>query len=125
MQHESGTEEGSAARHESRGVVARTARSVAGLIGALTLAFVVGLAVTIVVVAVLLGLLWAYSPGTLDNAGDDATGVYDVIFFVFAEVFFGFLIIANWSFARVVLGLGLGVGVIALAIGALIRVVGG
>lgn len=110
---------------ESGGAVARTARSIAALLGALTLAFLVGVAVTIVVVALVLGLLWAYSPGTLDTAGDDHTGVYDAIVFVFAEAFFGFLVMANWVLARLLLGLGLGVGLIALAIGAVIRVVGG
>jgi hypothetical protein len=127
LQLEAATGESStAAGDESRGVVARTARSVAALIGAVIVAFLVGTAVTIVVVAMLLGLLWAYSPGTLDSAGeDDAVSVYDALGFVFAEAFVGLLVMSYWSLARLLLGLGLGVGLIALAIGAVIRVVGG
>jgi hypothetical protein len=87
-------------------------------------AFLVGLAVTVVVVAMVLGLLWAYSPGTLDRDGGD-TGAYDVVGSVFALGFFGFLVMAYWRIVALVLGIGLSIGLVALAVGAVIRVVGG
>lgn len=100
--------------------VASAARTLAAFIGMVLLVLLVGAAVWLVVGVVLVGLLWAYSPGTLrqtseENAGWDWAGS---IFFLWLT---GYWVFAYWTIARVVLALSLFLGVIALAIGAIIR----
>ena len=119
-----GAEEGSGA-HGTGGVVSGTVRSLAAFVGILALALLAGLAVSAVVALLVLGLVWAYSPGSLDRGGGSETSGWDALGFLFVAVIFGFTVMANWSLARVLLGIGIGVGMVAIAIGALIRVVGG